>query len=443
MAAASFRPRHPRGPSPRLRRGRTTHAPEKQPTGHNHNKPHASPTNNRARLATPRQSPRPPEPENRPASPPTLTGAGVGRIDARDPPTPPSILHRNSNFMTALSPGPTFNMSPQAACGARRVQFLSSGSSVASSTASGVHLMAGANSIASSSAMSSSENRENVFDRVRERLNDMGMSNEYPESNYAAGVWRQQQRWRRAGVDKTDRPRGAGRRDSSSGSDDDLGLTPPRDLGPIDMDTGLEVAGSGAEGPIDADTGREVGARQRFGSLHHRAPIDIDSGLEIEEEGDDCEYHDLNDDGVDEQRWKELNDVALMAGVHGGTNALRLDKLRRVRSSPSSSTSRKHPTLDWLPGHNSFGLDPFSDPRMYRRSGSDGHSNGDSWEGDKILRKSPSRTGGDAKKSSKKLWGDGNKDFYSDKWVAFDNHRPAIKARTRTAPSCVSDLAAF
>lgn len=369
MVDASFIPGQPRGPSLRFRWGRTAHAPEKQQTCHNHNKPHASP-NKRAGSATLRQSPRSPrspEPDNLPESSRTLKGADVGRNDARYPLPPPSV--------------PTLNMSQQAAYGARRVHFLSSGSSVASSAASGVHLMAGANSIASSSAVSSNENRENVFDRVRERLNAMGMSDENPASNYAAGLWRKQQRRQRGGADEPDRPLGTGMRDSSNGSDNDLGLTPTRDLRPIDMDTGMEVAWSDAEGPTDADMGREVGARKRFGSFHHRATI-IDLGLEIGEESGDCEYHDLNDDDVDEQRWKDLNDVA-MSGVHGGMNVHRRDKSRRDRSSPSSSTSWKHPPMDWLPGQNSFGSDPFLDPRMYRRSGSDSDSNGDNWRCDR------------------------------------------------------------
>lgn len=77
-----------------------------------------------------------------------------------------------------------------------RVRFMSNGS-VASTEASQVHLMGlgGAGSVASSSAMSSSENRENVFERVfsqvmmeeNERLNAMGMSYDVHPKSSASG----------------------------------------------------------------------------------------------------------------------------------------------------------------------------------------------------------------------------------------------------------------
>jgi len=327
---------------------------------------------------------------------------------------------------------------------------MSSGSSVASqSDASGVHMMeGGANSVASSSAMSSSDNRENVFDRVlnmvmaeeHERLNAMGMSTADPKSDYA--------RVQRGGSgDARDGPTSAAaadrrfsRADAAAqravSSDYDLGLLPPGrgDLSPIDMDTGLEMWGSdGASGPIDMDTGMEVGASQHFGSLHHRSPIDMDSGLEIQcgGEGGDCEYHDLNDDGMDERQWKKLNAKALMEGVNKGMKSLKVDSSRRVRSYDSSGAKRQPPLVGHA-AHNSFG----SDPRGYRRSGSDSD---DCRGNDKIPKKSPSRKVG-AEKASKKFW-EKDKDFESDEWVAFDNHGPPSGGRT--TQDRVSDLAAF
>mmetsp|Transcript_24958 Transcript_24958/g.52256 ORF Transcript_24958/g.52256 Transcript_24958/m.52256 type:complete len:517 (+) Transcript_24958:2-1552(+) len=443
VTTTSSSPRgQPRRPSPRPWRRTADNASEKQPT----------------RVTTPGTSPR--RSEKRPNSP--------RRNNAES--SPASILHnRNTRNTTTTTPSasPTFNMSPQAAYNVRRVQFISSGSSVASqSTASGVHLMAGgANSVASSSAMSSSgDNHDNnVFDRVlhmvmaeeNERLNAMGMSNADPKSDYPARAQQQQHKTTTTTFDRFSKADAAARqavasvKESACASyEDDLGLIPPRpgDLAPLDIDTGLEIGGSHEEavGPIDMDTGMGVGAHQHFAGLHHHhhhhhhtAPFDIDSGSQIQYgEGGDCDYHDLNDDDVDEQQWEKLNDAAMMALVNKEMNDLTIENSRRVRSSPCSSVSLgQHPPLDGHHTGNAFG----ADASRYRRSGSDS-THGSSWGG-KITRNPPRQKGGGSKKTSEHFWGDKNEDLETDEWVAFDNQRPTSSSTMTTGR--VSDFAAF
>ena len=179
----------------------------------------------------------------------------------------------------------------------------------------------GANSVASSSAMSSSDNRDNnVFDRVlhmvmaeenerlnamgmnhvdpksdydNDRLNAMGMNHADPKSDYPARALQLQHKTTTT-IDQFSKADAAARqavasvKESVSRSyEEDLGLIPQRrgDLVPLDIDTGLEIGGSheAAAGPIDMDTGMEVGAHQQFGNLHHHhhtAPFDIDSVLQ-------------------------------------------------------------------------------------------------------------------------------------------------------------------
>eukprot|EP00579_Thalassiosira_antarctica_P009085 CAMPEP_0201902362 /NCGR_PEP_ID=MMETSP0902-20130614/54916_1 /ASSEMBLY_ACC=CAM_ASM_000551 /TAXON_ID=420261 /ORGANISM="Thalassiosira antarctica, Strain CCMP982" /LENGTH=491 /DNA_ID=CAMNT_0048436361 /DNA_START=282 /DNA_END=1757 /DNA_ORIENTATION=- len=405
-------------PSPRSRR-RTTEATEKQQTGYTIGT-HSHPTTSRS--MAPKQSPK--QSEKRPPAtlPPNSVGSKV-----------PSILHKNTHFGAASTPSPpppTFNLTPAPAAYNNttnpRVRFMSSGGSVASEL-SGVHMMAGANSVASSSAMSSSEgNRENVFDRVlnmvmaeeHERLNAMGMSCADPKSD--AG---------RHTTDRFSKVDAAARQVvasvGASRSDDDLGLFPPRrgDLAPLDIDTGLEIGGYN-EAPIDMDTGMEYGGNP---GIRHKSPVDTDVGTEIQYGGGgDSEYHALNDDEMDEMQWKKLNDAALMRGVNKGMKGLKVDASRRCRS----YETRQQPPVDT--NHNRA-LSHGSDPNKYQRSGSDRNSNSDSKDrGDKIMGRSPSRKGG---KKTKKFW-DKNKDFESDEWVAFDN-------QDKTAPGRVSDLAAF
>lgn len=78
---------------------------------------------------------------------------------------PPSILHR------------THQHGGDAAGNNPRVRFVSAGEqSVASQSAASVpHMMVGANSVASSSAMSSNEKLNKVMDEEYKRLNAMGM----------------------------------------------------------------------------------------------------------------------------------------------------------------------------------------------------------------------------------------------------------------------------
>lgn len=116
----------------------------------------------------------------------TATNAPITQSDAPPPP-------KSTGLTFALSQPPPRNDDTHYQ---NRVRFMSNGS-VASTEASQVHLMGlgGAGSVASSSAMSSSENRENVFERVfsqvmmeeNERLNAMGMSYDVHPKSSASG----------------------------------------------------------------------------------------------------------------------------------------------------------------------------------------------------------------------------------------------------------------
>lgn len=426
-------------PSPRSRKG---------PNESNHSQQNS---NNRAITPTAKTETRlrsPPK-QHRPSSAgPTVSGSG----DGPKVKSPPSILHRHTNFggsptnarsPTALSPSPphlSMSPMPMPAYHNPRVRFMSSGNeSVASTEASAVHLMAGAaGSVASSSAMSSSaDNRENVFDRVlnmvmaeeHERLNAMGMSRSPdPKSDAARAKKAHENKERFAKADAKARIAvAAAVGESTSGSDEDLGLKSPNpmDLAPIDIDTGLEIGGS-YDAPIDMDTGLEV---------HHKSPIDMDTGLEVE-------YHDLNDDEVDEERWKRLNEKALTTGMKG----LSMNKDRRCRS---YDCSRQQPPVDT--SHNRVSSHG-SDPEKYRRSNSGAtEANWSPLGGGKSSKKSPTNKKGN--KKTKKFW-DKSKDFQSDEWVAFDNQGHTSKSnneRDRSRPTSagpsqlgrVDDLAAF
>ena len=349
--------------------------------------------------------------------------------------SPPPILHRK-HF---ASPAPASPLPPAAnvpqlpvygSHNPQRVRFMSSEQSVASADASGqVHLMAGAGSVASSSAMSSSgDGRENVFDRVlnmvmaeeHERLNAMGMGGADPKSDAAAvrlsrkaAQKKAKERFSKADA-KARAAVAAAVGDSASGSDDDLGLIPPNRmaLAPIDIDTGLEIGGS-YDAPIDMDSGLEV---------HHTSPIDMDTGLEVE-------YHDLNDDEVDDERWKRLNEKALTTGMQ----ELTMDKDRRCRSYDTGQQQKPPSSMR----HNR-GTSSGSDPVNYQRS------NSGSAEAGAVPppKKSPGRKYG---KKTKKFW-DKNRDLQSDEWVAFDNQgrrREGSGNKATSSPGRVSDLAAF
>lgn len=193
--------------------------------------------------------------------------------------TPQSILHTRKNPQQT-----TFSMgdSPPEAAPHNRVRFLSSNSSVASSTcASEVHLLAGPGSVASSSAMSSSRgDAENVFDKVlhmvmaeeEDRLKAMGMSKagsfsvaarqspamyynsrNSPAMYYSGGVG------------------GATSYESEDRS--------PKEVAPNGKS---KMAAAGTL--IDMDTG-----------------VKLDSSENIE-----CQYHDLNDGAIDERKYRDL-----------------------------------------------------------------------------------------------------------------------------------------
>mmetsp|Transcript_19429 Transcript_19429/g.40727 ORF Transcript_19429/g.40727 Transcript_19429/m.40727 type:complete len:550 (-) Transcript_19429:205-1854(-) len=245
---------------------------------------------------------------------------------------PPSILHKKAHYATtkaAQTPSrkdyeklssPASDGSPLYTIPAsehptnhnNRVRFLSSSSSVASTEASEVHLMAGAGSVASS-AMSSSKDSDNIFDKVFNmvmaeegaRLNAMGMNR--------SGSWR-----------GDSHPTFVSH---SGSSEDSLGLTSPGGLAPIDMDTGLEIGEK------------------------NKAPIDVDTGLEIQFNHIDDEYHDMNDDDIDEAKWNMLNGTALNINQDGvetvtkGAGGLALDS-RRVRSDDISLHHQNHPPID-------------------------------------------------------------------------------------------------
>ena len=174
-----------------------------------------------------------------------LRPSGSGGVKAEGKVQPPSILHKNKH--PPPPPTPTFSLNiPQPAASNPRVRFMSNGSVASSSEASQVHLMAGAaGSVASSSAMSSVPG-ENVFDRVLHAV----MAEETQRLN-AMGMARLGPK------DDYAAARVPSRADS-----------PPA---PFDIDTGLTLSPSAA-------------------------------GIEM-----DMDYHDLNDDDVDEERWNQLN----------------------------------------------------------------------------------------------------------------------------------------
>ena len=234
----------------------------------------------------------------------------------------------------------------------------------------------GGHSVASSSAMSSSADhpRENVFDRVLNmvmkeenvRLNAMGMSSygaADPESMHAnitpiASKAAAKKKQDRADAKAKKAIAKLGIRSSSS-KNRDLGLSPPgrTDLAPIDMDTGLEIG------------------------ANFDAPIDMDTGLEVQ-------YHDVNDDDVDEERWQKLNDAAkLSSKLSANMKGLNVKKSRSYDH--KASTPKSSPT------------------NRFRRSNSGGGGSS------KVKRSSPN-----------------NKE--KDEWVSFDSSSsPSIKDRMR------------
>jgi hypothetical protein len=197
-------------------------------------------------------------------------------------PSPRSILHTHHEHTQQHA---KFAMdTPEAHHPPNRVRFLSSNSSVASSScASEVHLMAGPGSVASSSAMSSSKGEgENVFDRVlhsvmaeeEDRLKAMGMSKAgsstgmmspamYYKSPESPGMYY----------------RGGNRGVSSSGSDE---FSPQEKLS-----AKVQVAAAAGR-LIDIDTGMTINSTCSSGNV-------------------ECEYHDLHDDdAIDTKKYMTL-----------------------------------------------------------------------------------------------------------------------------------------
>ena len=358
---------------------------------------------------------------------------------------PLSILHKNTQYSAAptttqLPPPPpsppTNDYSPMpvyqnAGNNNPRVRFMSSGESVASTEASQVHLMAGANSVASSSCMSSSaDNHTNVFDRVlnmvmaeeHERLNAtgmsmtphgrlsaLGMSRADSKSNNVARL-KNKHKQTGSGADRFSKADAKAKAavaalggSHSSSSDDDLGLLPPSrcDLAPIDIDTGLEIRGS-HEAPIDADTGLKV--IYETWSKNHK-------GIEITNEN---EYHDTNDDQMEEKRFKQLNEDAIR-------------RMKDVQVSDSRQCNSYDCSLDQQPS-----FDKYHVPRS--------PSHGADLENS--ARNQASSGKGSGKKTKKKFW-ERNKDIESDEWVAFDNQGSRSTETAAQQRGRVSDLAEF
>lgn len=357
-------------------------SPKKSPRTSNTNKPAQQTSNNNNRTTT--KTPIIEKKEKASTSPKKQQQQSTTKK------APVSILHKNrhttakqdaipSDAVPTRSTGFTFASPPAPQDTSpyhNRVRFLSSGSA-ASTEASQVHLMGlGGHSVASSSAMSSSADhpRENVFDRVLNmvmkeenvRLNAMGMSsygaadpesmraNITPAASKAAAKKKQD----RADAKAKKAIAKLGIRSSSS-KNRDLGLSPPgrTDLAPIDMDTGLEIG------------------------ANFDAPIDMDTGLEVQ-------YHDLNDDDVDEERWQKLNDAAkLSSKLSANMKGLNVKKSRSYDH--KASTPKSSPT------------------NRFRRSNSGGGGSS------KVKRSSPNKK-------------------EKDEWVAFDSpSSPSIKDRMR------------
>ncbi|EED96354.1 predicted protein [Thalassiosira pseudonana CCMP1335] len=213
---------------------------------------------------------------------------------------PQSILHKHKPQQRQQHPPPppyTDNSPPSTYYDTmnpnNRVRFLSSSSSVASSSAaSEVHLMAGPGSVASSAMSSSRGDAENVFDKVlhmvmdeeEQRLKAMGM-------NHAGGVGG-------GPVSYARRPQYGGISNNATEESEDNSYSAP-----IDIDTGLEVG---------------------YGGNNH-----VTGGGSV-----DNEYHVLNDDEIDERRYRSLlNESALNSSV-SSTGAINegVDFDRRSRS---------------------------------------------------------------------------------------------------------------
>eukprot|EP00804_Cyclotella_cryptica_P009572 CCRYP_006263-RA/>CCRYP_006263-RA protein AED:0.06 eAED:0.06 QI:392/1/1/1/0/0/3/89/412 len=191
--------------------------------------------------------------------------------------TPQSILHtRKHPQQTAYA----MEDSPPEVAPHNRVRFLSSNSSVASSTcASEVHLLAGPGSVASSSAMSSSRgDAENVFDKVlhmvmaeeEDRLKAMGMSKagSFAASQSPAMYYKSKN-------------------------------SPAMYYsGGIGGSTSYESEGRSPRGMVPDGKSKMAAA----GTL-----IDVDTGVKLDSIGNiECEYHDLNDGAIDERKFRDL-----------------------------------------------------------------------------------------------------------------------------------------
>lgn len=216
-----------------------------------------------------------------------------GNIRTEDNPVakssrPRSILHTH-RAPTTTQPnytmdGETSNNEALPKNNNHRVQFLSCNSSVTStSSSSEVHLMAGPGSVASSSAMSSSKDAENVFDRVlhsvmteeEDRLKAMGMGGAPPSKANTMSPAMYYKSTQSSGMYF----RGGHNRSASQSSDEQT-LSPRANKVPVK--------------PMIAAAAGQL--------------IDMDTGIEIDGSGGgvECEYHYLNDDGIDAQKYNTL-----------------------------------------------------------------------------------------------------------------------------------------
>eukprot|EP00956_Cyclotella_meneghiniana_P024359 scaffold48828_cov75-Cyclotella_meneghiniana.AAC.2 len=191
-----------------------------------------------------------------------VTNSGDTRTESypvAKPTRPQSILHHTHQVPATTQTNYTMDgeqPNNEAQPKTNRVHFLSCNSSVTSaSSASEVHLMAGPGSVASSSAMSSSKDAENVFDRVlhsvmteeEDRLKAMGMGGAPPPKALSPAMYY-----------KTTQSSGmyfrGGHNRSVSQSSDEVSqsLSPRANKVPvnaagqlIDMDTGMEISDLG------------------------------------------------------------------------------------------------------------------------------------------------------------------------------------------------------
>ena len=351
------------------------------------------------------------------------TGSPKLPSNAKSP--PPSILHKNTQVRceTAIAPPsspPTsspmihFNPTPPKLMASNaRVRFLpSSCESVDSSAASGVHLMAGyPNSVASSSAMSSSEiegNHQNVFDRVLHhvmkeenvRLNAMGMQSSRgseevaPTHDIHAAVDASTAFGSKfTHVDAAARQALASVPNSTSESSDEARghrVPPHRQnlLSPTGTNTGLKVR------------------------TNNLAFIDVDAGMELSDTSTIAECQckrnagegNLNEDEMNQPQWKGLNATALQKDIDGGMGRLEVADSRQSRSFNCSGPLQLAP----VPLSDNYHCSPNSNPDIYLPSRP-------TLSNASLRPKQPLNTSGSANTM--------DKIFESEDWVSFEENQ--------------------